>query len=188
MTFNQTIARTAFGRALAVLAMLTLALSGCVQRYERHEYQREAISDPPPRPVTQVLFYPAQGQTPEQQNRDRYECYSWAVAQTGFDPSQPALAPQQRIEVVPSQREGHDTAVGAVAGAILGAAVSRPRQAAGGAILGAVAGAMVGAASDSARQEETDRVQRRYDVRDAQASNYRRAMTACLEGRGYTVK
>ena len=39
-------------------------------------------------------------------------------------------------------------------------------------------------------------VQNRYDQRDAarmakldeQAGNYRRALTACLEGRGYTVK
>jgi hypothetical protein len=29
---------------------------------------------------------PRNGQTPDQQARDRYECYRFAVAQSGFDP------------------------------------------------------------------------------------------------------
>jgi hypothetical protein len=40
-----------------------------------------------PTPTAQVYTYPAAGQTPEQQQLDRYECYRWAVSQTGFDPS-----------------------------------------------------------------------------------------------------
>jgi hypothetical protein len=32
------------------------------------------------------MLYPKNGQTPEQQERDRYECYHFASAQTGFDP------------------------------------------------------------------------------------------------------
>jgi hypothetical protein len=36
-----------------------------------------------------VYTYPAKRQSQEQQNRDRYECHSWTVKQTGFDPSQP---------------------------------------------------------------------------------------------------
>jgi hypothetical protein len=147
-------------------------------------------------PSTQVFFYPAAGQSAEQQNRDRYECYGWAVQQTGFDPSQAQLAPHQRIEVVPEPAPGQDTAAGAITGAILGAAVSRPRDAGAGALVGAVAGAMLGAASDSARAQQAERAQRRYDARDAQqmaaldaqAAAYRRAMTACLEGRGYRVQ
>jgi hypothetical protein len=33
-----------------------------------------------------VFLYPKNGQTAEQQARDRYECYRFAVAQSGFDP------------------------------------------------------------------------------------------------------
>jgi hypothetical protein len=33
-----------------------------------------------------VFLYPKNGQTPDQQARDRYECYRFAVAQSGFDP------------------------------------------------------------------------------------------------------
>ncbi len=43
--------------------------------------------------VAQQLFvYPTKGQSPERQNRDRYECHAWAVQQTGFDPSNLQLA------------------------------------------------------------------------------------------------
>ena len=33
-----------------------------------------------------VFLYPKNGQTPDQQARDRYDCYRFAVAQSGFDP------------------------------------------------------------------------------------------------------
>ena len=39
-------------------------------------------------PVSTELFvYPKEGQSEEQASRDRYECYLWAVNETGFDPS-----------------------------------------------------------------------------------------------------
>lgn len=63
----------------------------------------------------EIFVYPKQGQSAEQRDRDRYECYVWASGQTGYDPGagQPA---------------------------------------------------------------------------DGKAGDYRRAISACLEGRGYTVK
>src|SRR5216683_7193283 len=36
-----------------------------------------------------IYIYPAKGQSQAQQDKDRYECHSWAVQQTGFDPSNP---------------------------------------------------------------------------------------------------
>jgi len=65
-----------------------------------------------------------------------------------------------------------------------------------GAVGGAIIGGALGAASDATRAQQAKQVQQRYDQRynaqnaqvEEQASNYRRAMTACLEGRGYTVK
>ena len=36
-----------------------------------------------------VYVYPRNGQTPEQTQNDRYECHSWAVSQSGFDPTRP---------------------------------------------------------------------------------------------------
>ncbi|MGO9138283.1 MAG: DUF6515 family protein [Syntrophales bacterium] len=40
-------------------------------------------------PSEQVFIYPRQGQSEQQQAKDRYECHSWAVTQTHFDPTQP---------------------------------------------------------------------------------------------------
>lgn len=156
----------------------------------------EPVASAPPPPSTQVYFYPKHGQSPEQQDRDRYECYLWAVKQTGFDPSRPYLAPHQRVRVTPVPAPGSNTAVGALAGAAIGAAVSEPGHKAGGAAIGAITGAAIGAASDAARQQQAERLQQGYDQAyaeqqaqiDRQARDYRRAMAACLEGRGYAVK
>jgi hypothetical protein len=39
-----------------------------------------------------ILLYPKNGQTPDQQARDRHECHLFAVEQTGFDPTRPGAA------------------------------------------------------------------------------------------------
>ena len=41
---------------------------------------------PPGGTGSSPYFYPRNGQTPDEQARDRYDCYRFAVAQTGFDP------------------------------------------------------------------------------------------------------
>jgi hypothetical protein len=145
---------------------------------------------------TQVFVYPTNGQSPVQADRDRYECHMWAVKQTGFDPSEPHVAPHQRIRVVAMPAPGSSTLAGAVTGAVVGAAVSRPRDSGTGAAVGAIAGALLGHAADTARQQQLDKVRDRYDERDRrsaarleqQSNDYRRAIAACLEGRGYIVK
>ncbi|MBS0613464.1 MAG: glycine zipper 2TM domain-containing protein [Proteobacteria bacterium] len=157
---------------------------------------RQVVQAPPPPPSPDVFFYPKQGQSAEQQARDRYECYLWAHKQTGFDPSAVRPATRASVRVVPVPGPGHDTAVGGVTGAVLGAAVSGPRDTGAGMVIGAVAGAVLGAASDQSRQRAADAEQARLDEAqartaaqsDSQLQSYRRAMQACLEGRGYTVE
>jgi hypothetical protein len=149
-----------------------------------------------PLPDTRVYVYPTAGQSAEQLDRDRYECHLWAVSQSGFDPSVPQVAPHERVEVVAMPPPGSGTLAGAATGAIIGASVSRPREAGGGALIGAVAGALLGAVSDSARAQQAAETQRRIDARydqqnyglDQIAGNYRRALSACLQGRAYMVK
>lgn len=192
---KQGLGRSDFCRAglwLVVLG-LTLPLGACtsVPLERRVGTETVQVHFPP----TRLFFYPNSNQSPERQDRDRFECYLWAVKQTGFDPSQPQLVSQIRVEVVPVPASGQDTAVGAITGAMLGAAVSRPHDAAAGAVLGAIAGSAIGAASDASRAEQASRIRERYDQRDAQrfsqierkAQDYRRAMAACLEGRDYSV-
>jgi len=72
-------------------------------------------------PSDDLFIYPKNGQSEDQQSKDRYECHSWASGQSGFDPTKSGggVAPQDA---------------------------------------------------------------------NARRADYNRAMTACLEGRGYSVK
>ena len=45
---------------------------------------------PPSAPQMDLMIYPKNGQSKDQQAADQYECHSWAKGQTGFDPTQPA--------------------------------------------------------------------------------------------------
>ena len=44
---------------------------------------------PAPSSNERIFVYPRQGQSEELQAKDRYECHSWAVSQTHYDPTQP---------------------------------------------------------------------------------------------------
>jgi hypothetical protein len=182
------------------LALTCLTLASCAEAPRRPAPATRANTAPPqsaPAPInTQVYVYPTSGQSGDRISRDRYECYLWGVKQSGFDPSQPRLAPRHRIQVVSMPPQGANTAAGAATGAILGAVIADPHNAAAGAVGGAIVGGAIGAASDASREARRKQIQERYDRRhnaetarlEAQASSYRRALTACLEGRGYTVK
>ncbi|MFZ2399068.1 MAG: glycine zipper family protein [Smithella sp.] len=146
--------------------------------------------------VTQIYFYPTKGQSTEQQSRDHYACYNWAVEQTGFDPSVSSIVPEQRVRVVPMPPPGHDTVVMSIAGAVLGALIGGHHHSGEGALIGAASGAMAGAISDATRAESARQLEEAYQNRnkgrdlhnEKMALQFRRAMSACMEGRGYIVK
>jgi hypothetical protein len=59
-------------------------------------------SAPPGTAVASSSLYPKNSQTLDEQARDRYECYRFAVTQTGFDPMRqgagvPAVETAQRL-------------------------------------------------------------------------------------------
>ena len=184
-------------RLCIIAATLGVALAGCVAAPPPRPYVSREVVDPGPPPDTTLYSYPLQGQSPERQDRDRYECTMWAVKQTGFDPSNPNIPQRGRVRVVSGgPPPGANTAAGAVTGAVLGAAVSRPGDALGGAVVGAVIGGAVGAAADSARdqraqaiaEEEASRERARVAQLDRKATDFKRAAGACLEGRGYSTR
>ena len=148
-----------------------------------------------------VFMYPARGQSQQQQDRDRYECHSWAVAQTGFEPSRASAAPAPPPPPPPQQEApqggllrggARGAAIGAVGGAIGG-------DAGKGAAIGAATGAMIGgirrrdqmqrqAQQQSSYQQQQATAQANQNSANAdQRNKYNRAITACLQGRGYTV-
>jgi hypothetical protein len=93
-----------------------------------------ACVTPPPRTVCRgrrrrrkrCSSIPNNGQSPEQTDRDRYECHVWAVQQTGVDPSRADANPYERVVVQPATPPGANTAAGAIGGAILGAIIAGP--------------------------------------------------------------
>ena len=187
--------------SVAAVALLAAGLAGCAAPPPRHPPYRAQVAPAPapaPEAVTEVIAYPSQGQSEQQLDRDRYECHDWAVKQTGFDPSVPGVPPRQQVRVVraPEPPPGAAVVGGALTGAVLGAVVAAHGDEAGGAVVGAIAGAAVGAAAESARAEErrredetvTERRATRGSAHDEQAGAYRRAISACLAGRGYSVR
>lgn len=141
---------------------------------------------------TTVYAYPLHGQSAQQLDRDRYECYVWAKQQTGFDPSAPNLPTEARVHVVAGTPPGTDTAIGAVTGAVIGAAISNPWQRGFGAVAGALIGGAIGSSADAAKaqQQAAEASYSRAQLAqiELQASDYRRALAACLQGRGYSVR
>jgi hypothetical protein len=174
------------GLRLAIPAAAIIGLSACVVAPPAP--RTVAVPAPPPQ---KVFVYPSNGQSAEQTDRDRYECHVWAVQQTGVDPSRADGNPYERVVVQPANPPGSGTAAGAIGGAILGALIAGPRDAGAGMILGGVTGAIVGSAADASAQEQAHMTQQQLNQRAAagraRADSYRRALGACLEGRGYTV-
>ena len=185
-------------KSVVIFLTVILGLSGCYYRpYSTKSYTvPEAAGKGATAPFTQVYFYPKHGQTTEQQSRDHYECYNWAMKQTGFDPSQSSIPSERRVKVVPMPPPGYDTTILAITGAVLGALIAGPHHAGQGALIGAGSGALFGAASDASRQQHAEQMAEAYANRDqaldakyeGKARDFRRAMSACLEGRGYRVQ
>lgn len=176
--------KSVWAMRLAVPAVVTVMLVACATPPPR----TYAVPAPPPQ---RVFVYPANGQSAEQTDRDRYECHVWAVQQTGVDPSRADAGAYERVVVQPANPPGSGTAAGAIGGAILGAIIAGPRNAGAGLLIGGATGAVVGSATDANAQTQAQQTQQRYNqsaaTGRARADSYRRAISACLQGRGYTI-
>ena len=168
----------------AIPAALLGLLSACVTPPPR----TYAVPAPPPQ---RVFVYPAHGQSPDQTERDRYECHNWAVQQTGVDPSRADASAYERVVVQPANPPGSGTVAGVIGGAIIGSIIGGPRNAGAGAIIGGATGGIIGSASDANAQAQARQTQQQINesaaAGRARADSYRRAIGACLTGRGYTV-
>jgi hypothetical protein len=177
--------RTGFGQRSAwrgaISIALAILLSACVTPPPR------VITVPAP-PPPRLFVYPAHGQSPDQTSRDRYECHMWAVQQTGVDPNRASGYSQV---VVPANPPGAGAVTGAVAGAVIGSIIGGPYNSGAGFLVGGATGAIVGSAADANAQKQAQQTQQQINqnaaVQRAQWESYRRAIGACLEGRGYTV-
>lgn len=139
------------------------------------------------------IIYPKEKQSKEQMEKDKYECYTWAKGQTGFDPMQPVAATPPPSAA--SQGPKGERLVGAARGAAVGAVVGEIASDDAG--KGAAAGAAAGVMAGGMRQRQSQRTQAQAQAQKAEQEQaalaqkrdtYNRAYGACLEGRGYTVK
>jgi hypothetical protein len=146
-----------------------------------------------------IYVFPGKGQNANQQTLDESDCYAWAKDQSGFDPL--ASPPQTAANQTAASPSGKATAPPGQGSAVKGAA--------GGAAIGAVAGnagkgAAIGAtvgvlhrARVSRQAEKEAQAKKQQDEAAAsqnqaqvsqQLGGYNKAFSACLEGKGYTVK
>ena len=167
-------------RTLAALAATAGMLAGCVVAPQ----QPPPAAQPAPQPT--MYFYPELSQGEQRQDRDRYECYRWAARESGVDPGMTPVrqVPPPRAAV----RDGAEVVAGAATGAIVGAAVSSPYRTGEGMVLGAIFGTLIGAAAHESRVQAAEQAYaRRLAYHQAPLDNFRRAMGACMTGRGYRV-
>lgn len=111
-----------------------------------------------------LIIYPAKGQSPEQMEKDKFECYSWAKQQTGFDPMVSASTPQ----TPPAQSKGSvagGAAKGAAGGALLGAGIGAIAGDAGkGAAIGAASGGAFGGLKSRRQKKQSEHAQQQQAV------------------------
>ncbi len=157
-----------------------------------------------------VYVFPGNNQTHDQQLIDESECYGLAQQQSGVNPDMPPPQPPSSAEIQAAQAQGAESAPQAKGGRARGAA----RGAAGGAVIGGIAGdagkgAAVGATVGTVRGGRQQRqanaaskeqgasqgaaqVQQQYSQQkaayDQQIGSFKRAFSACLASRSYSVK
>ncbi len=119
--------------------------------------------------VLGVYVYPRNGQSESQQAAAESQCYTSAEQQTGVYPNGGAPTPQPGGAVKGAAR-------GAAGGAAIGAIAGNAGAGAGaGAVAGAVRGRRVAQSQSQAQHQQ------RMDA-------LRRAFSACMDAKGYSVK
>ena len=201
-----------------VAPIAALVLAGCAGQRQFSAGSMEAPYQPPPPPMSvpppalaaftsapppaQTYFYPTKGQTAQQEQSDKGQCYAWAVQQTGFDPANPRVAappppPQQFGQAQPPQGGLFRGAFGGAALGAVGGAIGG--NAGEGAAIGAGVGALFGGIrrmrweeQEQQQRQQMQTQQQRYMAQEQSAlangrANYERAFSACMSGRGYTA-
>lgn len=140
----------------------------------------------PPSQILNLYIFPKNAKSDAEQLKDDTDCFNSARNQSGYDgkvASAEGTAP-------PAQRTG-GTVDGAVKGAIAGTIIG---AIGGNAGKGAAIGAGVGAVGGNANQRESNRAARENAVyqeearKQAALADLKRAYSACMDAKGYSVK
>lgn len=134
--------------------------------------------------LADIEVVPQRGQSADLARRDRYECHNWAIEQTGVVPVRPSAGETGESGEIDAKRErNRQTLNGALIGAGVGSFLRaiQGKPPAEGMFAGAVAGAVAGTITANKRQAKQE------EQGDPVFDEYFRALSACLEGRGYAV-
>jgi len=138
-----------------------------------------------------LMIYPAKGQSAEQQEKDKFECYTFAKGQSGFDPmALPTTSTPPPAKEAPEGGAGRGAVRGALGGAAIGYLAGDTKQ---GAKIGAAGGGLLGGMRRHDQKAREERNRQQWEQQQVQQysqnrNNYNRAFSACMEGRGYTVR
>jgi hypothetical protein len=134
-----------------------------------------------------LYVFPAKGQDQKTQEADETECFKWAKEQSGYDPMNPTKVVAAEADTSLDGSAVRGAAGGAAAGAAIGAIAGDTGK---GAAIGAVVGALGGRRSriGQDQQEQQQNVQAASAKTQELKNNYNKAFSACMDGKGYTVK
>lgn len=134
-----------------------------------------------------LYVFPSKNQTKQKQKEDEFECYKWAMEQSGIDPLNLPKVQAAPVETGPDGSAVVGAAKGAAAGVAIGAIAG---DAGKGAAIGAVAGGLAGrragkqAQAQQSQQSQAAATKTEQDMKNS----FIKAFSACIEGKGYTIK
>ena len=134
-----------------------------------------------------LYVYPAKGQSQQQQKIDEFECYKWAMEQSGIDPLNLPKVQAPPPQTGPTGAGARGAARGAAAGAAIGAISGDAGE---GAAIGAVAGGVSGRRQGKQQQAAANQ-QAQADIANqekAMKESFTKGFSVCMEGKGYTLK
>ena len=134
-----------------------------------------------------LYVFPANNQSAATQEADEMACFKWAKGQTGYDPMNPTQVVGAEVDRSVDGTAVAGAAVGAAGGAAIGAiAGDAGKGAAIGAVVGGIRGRRSKVVGDERQQQAND--QGAAAMQQDLANDYNKAFSACMEGKGYTVK
>jgi hypothetical protein len=164
-----------------VLALLLTAVAPCFAVAQQRDAQ------PPVKGMASTVglyVYPQKNQNATQQLTDEQQCYNNAKTQTGYDPNAPTTA--QKTNSQKSSGNDHDVAKGAARGAVISGATE------GDAAAGARRGAIIGGIRAKREEKKDDQAEAQASAKktaqNKKLDEFKRATTACLDARGYSVR
>ncbi len=133
-----------------------------------------------------LYVFPTKSQSHQQQKSDEFECYMWAMDQSGIDPLN-----LPKVEVKTETGPTGGAVIGAAGGAAAGAAIGAIAGDAGkGAAIGAVVGGLAGRRRGQAAQAQHNQQAQAQATKteEEMKESFVKAFKVCMEGKGYTIE